>query len=469
MKSGNPLKVWPDVPVKAFVQLTDGEKKILGRRQKIILVWSILASFTYALIWYWLNAVGISPNPTLISVAATYKFNPAEIGYLVSAFAAGFIVTNFIWGHLNDNYWPYRIVTVGLIVAGAMTIIFPYVHSLGGMIAIRLLEGIFNGAAWSGLVKTVQLWFPIEKRSKYLGIMIAVYSWAISADELIGNSFEGFAGGWQQWAIIVGMLGLVVGAITYFTAKPYGPMVGLPHLDWGDVPPAKDMSFVNVSKTLYKFRWMILAILSGFVVIGGANVISTFYIPDVLGAVHHMTGPQIALLATVWGVSQGILILIFGPLSDRLRKRVIFIKIGLGGAVISMIGVIFATMYAGLSMPLMYLITIFTGWPFLIAGPVFALLADRYGVQLVGAASAHFEGFGTGGGAFVLPLIVGTLSATSVYGPTSTIPWIVLAVIYLVIFLFWLPQKDYVVSRSLVDVDTLNQEKHEKEIEFGLT
>lgn len=468
MKSGDPLKAWPDAPVKAYVQLTDGEKKTLGRRQKIILIWSLLASFTYALIWYWLNAVGISPNPTLVSVAHTYNFTSAEIGYLISAFAAGFIITNFIWGHLNDNYWPYRIVTIGLIIAGITTVLFPYIHSLPGMIAVRLIAGIFNGAAWSGLVKTVQLWFPIEKRSRYLGLMIAVYSWAISADELIGQNFMATIGGWQEWAVVVGAIGVVVGIFTFFTAKPYGPMVGLPHLDWGDVPPAKDRSFSTVAKSLYKFRWMILAILSGFVVIGGANVITAFYIPDVLGAIHHMSGTQIGLLATFWGIGQGLLILLFGPLSDRIRKRVIFLKIGLGGAVLSMIGVVFAAMNPNLSMPLMYLITIGTGWPFLIAGPIFALLADKYGVQLVGAASAHFEGFGTGGGAFILPIIVGLMSAPTAFGVTSPYPWVVMAGIFFVIFLFWLPQKDYTVSKSMVDVATLEKEKKEKEIEFGI-
>ncbi len=463
MKSGDPLKVWPDVPVKAYMQLTDNEKKKLSSRQIIILVWSILASFTYALIWYWLNGVAISPNPTALSVAHTYGFSPAEVGYLVSAFAAGFIITNFIWGHLNDNYWPYRIVTIGLVIAGITTIIFPYVHSLSGMIAVRVIEGVFNGAAWSGLIKTVQLWFPIEKRSKFLGVMIAVYSWAISLDELVGQYFEGIPGGWQTWAVIVGILGIIVGIITYFTAKPYGPMVGLPHLDWGDVPPVKDRSFLSVSVSLYKYRWMALAILSGFVVIGGANVISTYYIPDVLGAIQHLSPLQIGLFATIWGVAQGILILIFGPLSDRVRKRVIFVKIGMGGAFVAMLGVIYASMSAGMPLPLLLLITVATGWPFLIAGPIFALLADRYGVQMVGAASAHFEGFGTGGGAFVLPFIVGSFAVTSSYG------WIAMAVIFLAIFLLWLPQKEYTVGRSLVDVETLEKEKREKEAEFGLT
>lgn len=463
MKSGDPFKVWPDVPVKAYVQLTDSEKGILRRRQAIILTWSILAAFTYALIWYWLNAVGQN------FIAPTYGFNSVQIGYLISAFAAGFIVTNFVWGHLNDVYWPYRIVTIGLIIAGLTTIVFPYIHSLPGMIALRVLAGVFNGAAWSGLIKTVQLWFPIEKRSRYLGVMIAVYSWAISIDELLGPTFGAMAGGWQEWAIIVGILGLIVGVITLFTAKPYGPMVGLPHLDWGDVPPSKNLSFKNVFVSLYKFRWMALAILSGVVVIGGANVISGFYIPDVLGAVHHLSIPQIVVLATVWGIGQGVLILIFGPLSDRLRKRVIFVKIGLGGGVLSMLGVVYAAMTPTMSMPLLYLITISTGWPFLIAGPIFALLADRYGVQMVGAASAHFEGFGTGGGALVLPLIVGAMSAPAAFGVTSAYPWAALAAIFFVIFLFWLPQKEYKVARSLVDPETLAKEKHEKEVEFGLT
>jgi hypothetical protein len=53
-----------------------------------------------------------------------------------------------------------------------------------------------------------------------------------------------------------------------------------------------------------------------------------------------------------------------------------------------------------------------------------------------------------------------------VLGPTY--PWLVVAVIYLAVFVAWLVQKDYVVSRSLVDVATLNKEKQEKEKEFGL-
>lgn len=457
MKYGNPLKAWPDVPVKAYAQLTDKEKDSLRIRQMIVLAWSIIGSFAYALIWYWLPSVDVFVGKQLL-------FGQFQIGLLISSFGAAFIVTNFLWGYLNDVYWPYRIVTIGFLLAGISTMAFPYAHSLSLMIVLRVLGGIFNGAAWSGLVKTIQLWFPIERRSRYLGIMIAVYSWAISADELLGPTFASSSGGWQEWAIIVGIIGIVAAGITFLVAKPYGPMVGLPHLDWGDVPPTKKMNFIAVSRTLYKYKWMVLSILSGFVVIGGANIISGFYFGDVLGAVQHLALSQIISIATIWGISQGILILIFGPLSDRFRKRVIFVKIGMGGAFFSMIGVVFVTLYAHLPLILIYLITISSGWPFLIAGPIFALLADKYGVQMVGAASAHFEGFGTGGGAFALPLLLGSLLPLT----GSTIPWIVVSVIYLAIFIVWMLQKEYTVSRSLVDVYTLNQEKREKEREFGL-
>ena len=457
MKTGDPLKAWSGVPVKAYVQLSEKEKSKLKRIQITILLWSILGSFTYALIWYWLPSVDTF-------IGTQFSFNSFEIGVLISAFGGAFIVTNFMWGHLNDVYWPYRIVTIGFILAGLTTLTFPYAHSFSLMIVLRVLEGIFNGAAWSGLVKTIQLWFPLEKRSKYLGIMIAVYSWAISADLLLGPTFAVSGGGWQEWAEIVGILGLLAGVITFFIAKPYGPMVGLPHIDWGDVPPAKNLNFVTVTKALYKYRWMVLAILSGFVVIGGANIITGFYFGDVLGAIQHLTIPQIILIGTAWGITQGILILIFGYLSDHTRKRVIFVKIGLGGAALSIVGVVFVSIYAHLPIVLIYLITLSTGWPFLIAGPIFALLADKYGVQMVGAASAHFEGFGTGGGAFVLPLLLGGLIPLT----GSTIPWIVIAAIYFVIFITWMFQKEYTVGKSMVDVDTLNAEKLEKKKEFGL-
>ena len=457
MKTGDTLKAWSGVPVKAYVQLSEKEKSKLKRIQITILSWSIFGSFTYALIWYWLPSVDTF-------IGSQFNFNSFDIGILISAFGGAFILTNFIWGHLNDVYWPYRVVTLGFILAGITTLTFPYVHSFTLMIVLRVLEGIFNGAAWSGLVKTIQLWFPIEKRSRYLGVMIAVYSWAISADLLLGPTFGISAGGWQEWAFIVGIFGLTAGAVTFFVAKPYGPMVGLPHIDWGDVPPAKNLTFLTVSKTLYKYRWMTLAILSGFVVIGGANIITGFYFGDVLGAIQHLTTSEIILVGTVWGITQGILILIFAPFSDRIRKRVIFVKIGLGGAVLSMVGVVFVTLYVHLPILLIYLITLSTGWPFLIAGPIFALLADKYGVQMVGAASAHFEGFGTGGGAFVLPLILGGLIPLT----GSTVPWIVITVIYFVIFIIWMFQREYTVSRSLVNLETLNAEKMEKKKEFGL-
>jgi MFS family permease len=169
---------------------------------------------------------------------------------------------------------------------------------------------------------------------------------------------------------------------------------------------------------------------------------------------------QIEILGTVWGVAQGILILIFGPLSDRTGKRVIFMKIGLAGAAVSFSLVALTTFIHPLPLLAIYAVTVSTGIPFLIAGPVFALLGDRYGVQMVGAASSYFEGFGTGGGAFLFPLILGFFSIST--------GWIIIAVIFIAIFLIWVPQKEYKVNRSLVDRKTLNEEKEQKLKEFGL-
>ena len=81
-------------------------------------------------------------------------------------------------------------------------------------------------------------------------------------------------------------------------------------------------------------------------------------------------------------------------------------------------------------------------------------------MQLVGAASSYFEGFGTGGGAFIFPLILGLFSISQ--------GWIIIAVIFIAIFLVWVPQKEYRVDRSLVDSETLKHEKEQKIREFGL-
>lgn len=437
---------------KSYSELTDREIGVLHRQQKIIVTWSIMASFTYALIWYWVPSVDSF-------IGKQFSLSSFDVGLLISAFGAAFIVTNFMWGHLNDRFHPNRVVTIGLILAGISTFLFQYVTNFPEMIALRVIEGVFNGAAWSGIVKTVQLWFPIEKRSRYLGIFIAVYSWAISIDLLAGIGIS-ISHGWQTWALIVGLIGVVVGILTFFMAKPYGYMVGIPNIDWGDVPPSRSQKFLDVGKSLFRYRWMLLAILSGLVVIGGANIISGFYLQQVLPQLQGLRPSQIEILGTVWGVAQGILILIFGPLSDRTGKRVIFMKIGLAGAAVSFSLVALTTFIHPLPLLAIYAVTVSTGIPFLIAGPVFALLGDRYGVQMVGAASSYFEGFGTGGGAFLFPLILGFFSIST--------GWIIIAVIFIAIFLIWVPQKEYKVNRSLVDRKTLNEEKEQKLKEFGL-
>lgn len=456
MKKGAPEEAFPDAAKKALVELDQNEKRKLSRQQKIIVVWSVIASFSYALIWYWLPSVDSF-------IASQFSLNVFYVGLLISIFGGAFILTNFLWGHLNDRYWPNRIVTLGLIFAGLSTFLFKYATNFDEMILLRAIEGIFNGAAWSGLVKTIQLWFPIEKRSRYISIFVAIYSWAISVDLLAGIRVATLYS-WSLWAEIVGVIGIVAGGLTFLLAKPYGPMVGLPLIEWGDVSPVNSTKVLASARALFGQRWMILAILSGLVVIGGANIVSGLYLQGVLPEIQHIPISSIEILGTLWGVLQGILILVFGHLSDTVGKRVMFIKIGLGGAAISMVGVVVTTIIHPFPLPLIYLITLSTGIPFLIAGPIFALLGDRYGVFLVGAAAAYFEGFGTGGGSFLLPLIIGYFES-----PLGVVAaWSIVALIFIAIFIVWLPQKEYRITRSLVDVETLRFEKKERRMELGI-
>jgi len=456
MKMGDPHDAFPRAQTRSYTQLTAQERKILSRHQRLIILWSVLASFSYALIWYWLPSVDSF-------IGAQFNLDTFQIGLLISSFGASFILTNFLWGHMNDEYWPNRIVTIGLVVAGLSTFLFRYAIDIQEMLAYRIVEGVFNGAAWSGIVKTVQLWFPIERRSRYISIFVAIYSWAISIDLLLGIKIA-IISSWTTWAEIVGVVGIVAGALTYFMAKPFGPMIDLPLIEWGDVSPVKKVRFTSTAKALFEQRWMVLAILSGLVVIGGANIISGIYLQQVLPVIQSVPISQVAVIGTVWGVVQGILILIFGHLSDRYQKRVMFVKIGLGAAFFSMIGVVLTTVFHPLPIFVIYLVTISTGTPFLIAGPIFALLGDRYGVLLVGAAAAYFEGFGTGGGAFLLPLVLGYMS--SPFG--ATVAWATIAGIFLLVFMLWMPQREYRITRSMVDVETLEKEKEEKRMELGI-
>ena len=119
MKSGDPHTAFLGAETKSYAQLTQLERKVLSKHQKVIVLWSIIASFSYALIWYWLPSVDSF-------VGSQFNLGTIQISLLISSFGAAFILTNFLWGHLNDKYWPNRIVTIGLIIAGISTFLFRY-------------------------------------------------------------------------------------------------------------------------------------------------------------------------------------------------------------------------------------------------------------------------------------------------------------------------------------------------------
>ncbi|BBD72054.1 putative transporter YybO [Sulfodiicoccus acidiphilus] len=453
---GDPKSVWPNLKPKAYAELTDEERRKLRRRQTLIAVWLVFVGWAFAGVWYF-------PTAFVPFIAKSFMLTTPEIGLLISSFAITYALFNLVWGNVTDLYWPHRTLTAGFIAAGVLTILFPFATTFGASLALRLLTGIANAVSWPGILKLVALWFPVERRGRYMGLFIGVYSLAISLNFLIGIPVA-LTVGWPVWTYFLGAMSLASGVAAYWIARPYGPLVGLPLIDWGDVSPSKNISYLTAVKTLFRYRWLVLTALGAFIAPGTASVVASFWVSQLVPQLDHISVSTASFLGTAAGLSQVVFVFLGGFLTDRTLKRVLITKVGAGLAFFSMLAVVATTVFHPLPFIVLLLVSIFTGGVFILGGSVFPLLADVYGTDIVGTALSYFEALGAGLGTFVMPLTLGfTLGPL---GPTYS--WLIISLYTLLVFALWLPQREFKAIKSMVSPEELKQEEERRKRELGL-
>lgn len=101
-----------------------------------------------------------------------FHFNEVYIGYILSAFAAGYLLTIFIGGILADKYGSRLILTVSCILWMFATMSIGLAHGFFMFIGARVLLGIAEGPNYPCVTKTIKEWLPIEERNRAFSLSI---------------------------------------------------------------------------------------------------------------------------------------------------------------------------------------------------------------------------------------------------------------------------------------------------------
>jgi ACS family sodium-dependent inorganic phosphate cotransporter len=145
----------------------------------------------------------------IISIVEINKWDDDLKGLILSSFYWGYITTQLpsIW--LIDRFGAKMVLAVGICVASVFTIVVPWVYkSAAGLIAVRVLTGVFEGVSFPAIYGLAGEWVPKPEKSLTMAIFQAASAIGTAASLGIGP-FVVTKFGWAWCFYGCGALGIL--------------------------------------------------------------------------------------------------------------------------------------------------------------------------------------------------------------------------------------------------------------------
>ncbi len=331
--------------------------KVYKYRWMILVVFMLVAAFNQ-LVW-------ITFAPVTDAAAAYYHVSQLDIGLLSMSFMIAFLVFSIPASWVIDTYGFRVAVGIGAGLTGIFGLMRGLVASNFTLVMIAQIgTAVGQPFILNALTKVAARWFPIEERATasglgslamYLGILAGL---AVTPDLTMSAGFSSTLLYYGAGALVVGIL-FVVFAREH-PATPPGPT----ELE------ERALMFDGMKQILRNKNFLFLMLIF-FIGLGVFNSVTT-WIEDIIS-------PR-GFTATQAGTAGGLMIvggivgaLILPTMSDKYRKRVPFILVGLAGTIPGLLGITFAH-----SASMLYTSCFALGFFLLSCGPI----GFQYGAEI---------------------------------------------------------------------------------------
>ena len=176
-----------------------------------------LAAITLAFSFTFLNRYIWSP--LMADVSGEFGINATQAGLYMSAFFAGYLVTQIPGGIMADRYQPKYILIACTVLGGAMTALMSRITSYEMGLVIRVITGISSGCVMAQCSKVVALTFAPQERASAMGVVLASPPFGITLAQSLGAPLNQ-AFGWRTTFVIVGAVAVGVVALLALFVKP---------------------------------------------------------------------------------------------------------------------------------------------------------------------------------------------------------------------------------------------------------
>jgi sugar phosphate permease len=326
-----------------------------------------------------------------------------EAGSYMTAFYAGYVLTQLPGGWLTDRIGYRKVLLGSFFVMGFFTILMGTVQSFQQGLVYRIFAGIGSGEVFSACIRAIFEWFPGKGRGTAVGFFMTASSLGVTVVNLfIPTIAKGY--GWNASFYAAGVLPLIVLLFAYFILKERTGSTERKQLRvvsnfWIDM------------KVLLSNRNLMLTAFAGFCAMwatwGTATWANTY-----MNKALNLSLVQAGFIMSIYGGAALLCKPIAGILTDLFggkKRMLLFWMLAAFGPLLLLFG-------TNTSMVLLYIIAPLLGIAAFIYSPVMSIyIGELVELRLVGSATGLVNAIWQLGSLFA-PLVVGiVLDATQNY------------------------------------------------------
>ena len=182
----------------------------MGAEQKKRNPYLSLAAVTLAFTFTFLSRYIWSP--LMADVSNEFGINATQAGLYMSAFFAGYLVTQIPGGIMADRYQPKYILIACTVLGGVMTAAMSFITNYEMGLVIRVITGISSGCVMAQCSKVVAT-------TSAMGVVLASPPFGITLAQSIGAPLNQ-AVGWRNTFLIVAAIVVIIVALLAVFVQP---------------------------------------------------------------------------------------------------------------------------------------------------------------------------------------------------------------------------------------------------------
>ncbi len=355
------------------------------------IIWSLAAIF-----YFYEFVLRVSPGVMVKELMTSFGITASAVGILSAFYLYAYAPMQLPVGLLMDRYGIKKILSVASVVCGLGALLFASAESFAIASLGRLLIGAGSAFAFIAMVYITSHWFPQKKRAFLIGVANSV---AMLGASVGGGPLTVFIQqfGWRQTIFLFGVFGIGLGVVIYFLLR----------LDRHDAEVEEETAEAPVRMlsslktiTSKKATWInaFVALLFYMTTTAFAGLWGIPFLQTAYGVSKEVAGYGVSMVFLGW--------LFGGPLtgltSDYLKTRILTVRIGIIGALVCLIPVIYFPIFSmGIVYALLFLLGLFSSAELL----NFSLAIELHSLKTKATAAAFTNFIISCGDSVVQPLV----------------------------------------------------------------